>query len=102
MAVEDASFNTVIVSISDGDTSEILLTGKPSTIYNGLLSCDSDVPPRTRILISASGDPSVEVTCTPAKRPVSVSATVATGIFFKSSPPTDTIDPVKSAFLAVP
>ena len=51
----------------------MLETGKPSTIYKGELSCDSEPPPRTRIFISASGEPSVVVTLTPASLPVRAS-----------------------------
>ena len=74
----------------------MLETGKPSTIYKGELSCDSEPPPRTRIFISASGEPSVVVTLTPASLPVRASDALATGIAAKSLALTEATEPVKS------
>ena len=78
MAVEDASFSTVMSSMSDAGISEMDSTGKPSTINSGVLSPVIEPPPRTRIFISASGDPSVVVICTPAILPVNASVADAT------------------------
>ena len=53
-------------------------------------------PPRTLILISASGSPSVVVTCTPAILPVRASATVATGTEESVLLSTDDTEPMRS------
>ena len=59
-------------------------------------------PPRTRILICASGEPSVVVICTPAIFPCNASVADATGMAAKVSELTDATDPVMSLRLAVP
>ena len=102
MAVEDASFSTVMSSMSDAGISEMDSTGKPSTINSGVLSPVIEPPPRTRIFISASGDPSVVVICTPAILPVNASVADATGTTVNASEFTVATEPVKSFFLAVP
>ena len=89
-------------SISVAGMSEIDSTGKPSTINNGVLSPVIEPPPRTRILISASGEPSVVVICTPAIFPCKASVAFATGIAAKVSELTVATEPVRSFFLAVP
>ena len=43
-----------------------------------------DIPPLTRTLTSASGEPSAVVAVTPAKRPFKASAAELTGTSFKS------------------
>ena len=80
----------------------MLETGNPSTIYKGELSCDNEPPPRTRILISASGEPSVVVMLTPASLPVRASVALATGTAARSLELTDATEPVKSLLLTVP
>ena len=47
-----------------------------------------DPPPRTNILISASGEPSTAVICTPGKRPTIASATETVCTFSSILPPT--------------
>lgn len=98
MAVEDASFSTVMSSMSDAGISEMDSTGKPSTINSGVLSPVIEPPPRTRIFISASGDPSVVVICTPAILPVNASVADATGTTVNASEFTVATEPVKSFF----
>ena len=60
------------------------------------------MPPRTFILIVASGEPSVVVTLKPATLPVRASATLATGISFKSLPLIEATEPVRSLFFVLP
>src|SRR5690606_10684013 len=79
IAVDDASFNMSIVSMSLGAISEIELTGKPSTIYNGELSWVMEPPPLTLTVSSASGDPSVLDIFNPATRPWIASRAEDTG-----------------------
>ena len=88
--------------MSVGGISEILSTGKPSTINKGSLLCVIDPPPRTRIFISASGEPSVVVIWTPAILPCNASVAEATGTAANVSEFTVATEPVKSFFLAVP
>lgn len=98
IAVEEASFSTEIFSISDEEMSFKLFTGKPSTMISGEESWLIEVPPRTFRLMVASGEPSVLVTDKPATLPVSASATLATGTFFKSAPFITATEPVRSLF----
>ena len=100
--MDDASFKTSILCISDGAMSLILETGKPSTIYKGELSWDKEPPPRTRIFTSASGAPSVVVILTPASFPVRASVALDTGTTARSLELTEATDPVKSLLLTVP
>ena len=86
-----------LAGISDIDS-----TGKPSTIRRGELSPVIEPPPRTRIFISASGEPSVVVICTPAILPVRASVAEATGTAVKASELTVATDPVKSLRLTAP
>ena len=74
----------------------MLSTGKPSTIYRGELSCVMEPEPRTRILISASGSPSVAVTCTPAILPERASLTVVTGTAVRALLSMEETDPMRS------
>ena len=59
-------------------------------------------PPRTRIFISASGEPSVVVICTPAILPCKASVAEATGTALNTSELTVATEPVISFRLAVP
>ena len=102
MAVEEASFRTVMSSMSVGGMSEILSTGKPSTINSGSLLCVIEPPPRTRIDIVASGEPSVVVICTPAILPCNASVAEATGTAASVSELTVATEPVRSLRFAVP
>ena len=88
--------------ISVGAMSLMLDTGNPSTIYKGELSCDNEPPPRTRIFISASGEPSVVVMFTPASLPVKASTALETGTAAMSSALTEATAPVRSRRLTVP
>ena len=79
MAVEEASFSTVMSWMSVAGMLLMSSTGNPSTIYSGSLLCVIEPPPRTRIFTLASGEPSEVVTCTPESLPVRASAAEATG-----------------------
>ena len=82
MAVAEASFNTVKVSISFGLTSErgfdiplmpSLSIASPSITINGSLLAFSEEPPRIRTVAPAPGAPPVDTTFTPAILPVIMS-----------------------------
>ena len=60
-----------------------------------------DPPPRTLILMSASGSPSVVTTDTPAIFPERAWLTVVTGCSVSFSDPTDETDPSRSRLLTV-
>ena len=62
----------------------------------GVLSPVMEPPPRTRIFISASGEPSVVVICTPAILPCSASVAEATGTAASTSELTVATEPVRS------
>ena len=66
------------------------------------MSCDREPPPRTRIFMSASGEPSVVVILTPASFPVRASVALDTGTTVKSLELTEATDPVKSLLFTVP
>ena len=102
MAVEDASFSTVMSSMSVAGMSLMVSTGKPSTMYNGSLLCVIEPPPRTLIFTSASGEPSVVVTCTPAILPVRASVADATGTSARALLLTVATEPVRSFFFTAP
>ena len=82
--------------------SEMDSTGKPSTMNRGVLSPVMEPPPRTRIFISASGEPSVVVICTPAILPVRASVAEATGTAASTSELTVATEPVRSFFFTEP
>ena len=77
-------------------------TGNPSTMNRGSLLCVMEPPPRTRIFISASGEPSVVVICTPASLPCIASTAEATGTPTNASASTVATDPVMSFFFTEP
>ena len=87
--------------ISEEEMSLMLSTGNPSTMYRGLLSWVMEPPPRTRILISASGSPSVVTTDTPAIFPERAWLTVVTGCSVSLSLLTDDTEPSRSRLLTV-
>src|SRR6188768_3118234 len=58
-----------------------------------------DPPPRMRITTSAPGEPSAEVTCTPASRPARASAAEDNGTSFNCFALTDDTEPVRSLLL---
>src|SRR5690606_6748589 len=102
IAVDEASFNTSIDAISAGATSEMEGTGNPSTINKGVLSPVMDPPPRTLIDISASGEPSVALICTPGSFPWIASTADATGAATIASALIEETAPVRSFLRAVP
>ena len=101
MAVEKASFRTSMDWISEDGMSLMDSTGKPSTMYSGLLSWVMELPPRTRILTSASGSPSVVTTETPAIFPERAWETEVTGCSVSLSEPTEATAPRRSRRLTV-
>ncbi len=77
-AVADASFNTLIDSISLGlmvlnkfpePEMPLLSTGTPSTTISGSLLAFKEAPPRIRILLPPPALPPPLVTCKPATFP---------------------------------
>ena len=88
--------------MSDAGMSEMDSTGKPSTMNSGSLLWVMEPPPRTRMVISASGEPSVVVICTPAIFPWRASVALATGTAAKTSELTVATEPVRSLRLTEP
>ena len=79
-----------------------LPTSNPSNMISGLLSCVIEPPPRTKILISASGEPSTAVTCTPGSLPTMASAAEVVCTFSNILPDTLAIEPVRLPLFCVP
>ena len=105
MAVEDASFNTVILSISLGFNAvnapeEI---GEPSNINNGSELLLIELTPRKRICTVPLGSPLGVNTCKPATCPCKASPMFATGFFSSFSPLTAVTEPTTDpSFLLEP
>ena len=89
-------------SISVAGISEILLTGKPSTMNKGVLSLVIEPPPRTLIITSASGFPSGVVIFTPASLPAIASTGEATGTDAMVALSNEATEPVISLRFTVP
>ena len=79
MAVDEASFSTVMLSMSDGFIILMKLPlpvippfskGTPSTTINGSLDAFRDAPPRIRMLLPADGEPPELIICTPETFPL--------------------------------
>ncbi|CUP26161.1 Uncharacterised protein [Segatella copri] len=111
MAVAEASFNTVKLSISLGLTRErglftpfvlLLSIGIPSITINGLLLAVREAPPRIRICAPSPGAPVDELTFTPAILPWIISCAEVMIPWFFSSGLIAVTEPVKSFFLATP
>ena len=111
MAVAEASFNTVKLSMSAGLTIDngldkpftpLLSIAKPSITINGSFDAFNEEPPRIRIVAPAPGVPLAEVTFTPAILPCIMSCALVTKPLFISSGFTAVTEPVKSFFLATP
>ncbi len=110
MAVAEASFKTVKVSMSFGFTiakglvkpcTPLLSIASPSITINGSFLAFNDEPPRIRIVAPPPGVP-LEITFTPAILPVIIScALVITPLLILSGLMAVT-DPVKSFFFTVP
>ena len=105
MAVADASFKIVNVSISFGlimlsglATPEMpaLLKGIPSNTIKGSLLALKDEPPRIRIVLPDPGAPPLEVIATPATLPVINCSGLVMAPFTKSLEPIVVTEPVKS------
>ena len=105
-AVEAASFNTVIDSISFGFNEESafeFVLGTPSiTISASELFCVPEPIPRTRIPMSTPGWPSIEATCKPGIAPSSARDSVELDCELISFESIELTAPVRSFFLAVP
>ena len=111
MAVAEASFSTVKLSMSSGlmedsgsDMPEMpsLETGRPSMTMSGSLEALMEEPPRIRMVAPAPGIPEPAVTTTPALLPRRRSAGVVMTPLLISSALTVETDPVRSLFLTVP
>ena len=111
IAVDEASFSTVILSISSGLMELKILRdppippsfiGTPSTTIRGLEVKDNEPLPRTRMVWPSPGAPPEEDICTPAILPwISWSAFTA-GALLKSLSVTKFTEPVKSFFFTAP
>src|SRR5690554_899325 len=111
MAVADASFSTVKVSISLGLTKAkklllpfrfLLSRGTPSTITKGSLEAFNDDPPRTRMVEPLPGAPPELVITTPALLPTKRSCGEVIAPRLKSLALTTSTEPVASDFLTDP
>src|SRR5688572_17224957 len=111
MAVADASFNTVNVSISLGLMVDkilgepprlVLLIGTPSITMRGSLLALSEEPPRIRIVDAFPGAPLLEMTETPAVLPAISSWGELTAPLLKSFALITAREPVASDFFTVP
>src|SRR5690606_23963450 len=102
MATAEASFSISILSMLELLIPSALLTGKPSTTYNGSLFPTIEFVPLTRILIGPPGAPLFCFTCTPDALPASACITLADANALISSLVTEEIDPVTSDFLTDP
>src|SRR5678815_2883489 len=83
------------------DTRE-LDNGIPSITISGSLLAFNEEPPRIRIVLPEPGAPSFGVMDTPATFPAINCSGETMAPFWKSLAVTDTTDPVRSFFLAVP
>ena len=100
--VDAASFNTVMLSISCGDsTANAFSTCIPSTTYNGEPLWVIELRPRMLMSTSAPGAPSETFTLTPASRPARASAAELLGLSFNSFAVIEDTDAVRSLRLTV-
>ena len=112
MAVEEASFNTVMLSISEGliMLRKLLLlpeippcsNGTPSSTISGSLLAFREAPPRTRMVLPAEAEPLLDIICTPETLPLINCSGEETRPLLKSFDFTVATEPVRSLFLAVP
>ena len=86
-AVSEASFRMVMLSISLGasELNMVISENTPSMITSGSLPPESEVVPRTRILVPPIGSPPLWVITTPATLPFKASAGLETTPLFISS-----------------
>src|SRR5579859_5652248 len=107
MAVADASYNTVKVSMSFGfkevnglatPPGKVLSTGNPSITINGSLLADSEDPPLILIVALSPGAPLLETTETPAILPKIRSCGEVKTPLLKSLPEIAATAPVASFF----
>ena len=111
MAVAEASFKTVNVSISPGlmvfsgfliPEISSLSIGTPSITKSGSLLAESDEPPRMRMVEPEPGAPPPEVIWTPGILPITSCSGEVMEPLLKSSALTAVTDPVASSFLTCP
>lgn len=111
MAVAEASFNTVKVSMSLGlippmrllpPSIEELSTGTPSITISGSFEAESDAPERIRIVEPEPGAPELETTFTPATLPTRASCALDCAPLLNSSGLMADTEPVRSFFFTVP
>src|SRR5690554_4060755 len=112
IAVSDASFRTVKVSMSfefillSGSaiplTPLVLSTGTPSITIRGSLLADIEDPPLIRIVEPAPGAPPEETILSPATLPANISEGFVASPLLRDVASTATTDPVASSFLTDP
>ena len=112
MAVEEASFNTVMLSISAGlimlrkllELPEMppCSNGTPSSTIRGSLLALSEAPPRTRMVLPAEAEPLFDMICTPETLPLINCSGDDTNPLLKSLELTVATEPVRSLLRAVP
>ena len=105
MAVDEASFNTTMFSISPwlNDRNMSDDTGEPSRINKGVFDELIELIPLIRIDTVDIGSPVLDMTCKPATCPWRASAAFAVGLSLSFEPETDAVEPTtEDIFLAVP
>ena len=112
MAVDEASFNTVMLSISLGlirlrklplpETEPPTSIGTPSNTMSGSFEALSDAPPRMRMVDPAVGEPPPLTICTPAILPLTSASGEEIIPLLKSFSLTEATEPVRSFFLRTP
>src|SRR5690606_33857752 len=111
MAVAEASFKILKLSISFGFTSDNGLAtpaglsfpiGTPSITIKGLFCAFNDDPPRILIFGAESGDPPAVVILTPAALPFNNWSVEIIAPLLKSFVVITSTDPVASSFLTLP
>ena len=111
IAVDEASFSTVILSISSGLIELKILRepptppsfiGTPSITISGLEVKDKEPLPRIRIVCPSPGAPLAEVICTPAILPWMSWSAFTAGALLKSLSVTKFTEPVRSFFFIAP
>ena len=111
MAVEAASFSTVIDSMSCGFIMLRKLSapemppssrGTPSTTISGSLLAFREAPPRTRIVLPDVAEPELDIICTPDTLPLISCSGEEIEPLLKSFAFTVATEPVRSLLRVVP
>ena len=101
MAAEDASFNTVRLSISAGSI-VFILPGTPSTITNGLAAFTEFLPRTVIEPVWLPGRPELWIAVTPGICPANAADTLDTGLDSNVSALIEDTEPVKLTFFCTP